>query len=110
MRESEPVRYFANPLLSDPARESEPPNVLESATWLLVLEDMVRDAINVLRSEECSVRGEAVVRKPVSVLNIEECFARREEKPNDPDRALGKLLISEPATDIEPVSAFERDR
>lgn len=104
VRESELVRDFAKPLLADSPKESEPPKVLESATWPVVLEDVVKDPINVLRSERCSVRDEAVVREPVSVLKTDECSARTEDKPSEPDKVLGKPLNSEPATDSELVN------
>jgi hypothetical protein len=43
---------------------------------------------------------------PVSVLKIEECSTRTEDNASEAERFLGKLLISEPATDKEPVKVL----
>jgi hypothetical protein len=106
VRESEPVRDLAKPLLSDPARENEPLKVLTSTTWSAVLDDIVTDPVSVLKSKICSVRLEASVSEPVSVLKIEECSARTDDEANEPDRVLGKPLISEPAIDNELVKVL----
>jgi hypothetical protein len=106
VRESEPVRDLAKPLLSDPAREKDPLKVLKSTTWSAMLDDVVTDPISVLKSEICSVRLEASVSEPVSVLKIEECSARTDDEPNEPDRVLGKPLTSEPAIDSELVKVL----
>ena len=101
VREREPARDLVKPLLSEPAREIDPLNVLKSTKWSAVLDDTVTDPITVLNSEICSVRLEAVVSEAVMVLRIEECSRRTEDKPSDPDRVRGKVLVSEPATDSE---------
>jgi hypothetical protein len=93
VRVSEPVRDLAKPLLSDPAREKDPLNVLKSTTWSAMLDDVVTDPIRVLKSEICSVRLEASLSEPVSVLKIEECSNRTVEKPMEPERLLVKPFI-----------------
>ena len=46
---------------------------------------------------------------PVSVLKIEECSTRTEDKASEAERFFGKLLISEPVMDKEPVKVLNME-
>ena len=67
------------------------------------------EPVRVLNSEECSVRLVAEDSEMVSVLTIEPCSTKAEAKASEAERLLGKLLISDPVPDNEPVNDLKSE-
>ena len=107
--DTDPARFLAKLLLSDPARENETVSVLNRAACSTALEDTVSDPVSALEREEWLTRLEDMISEPVKALKIEECSTRTEDKPTEPDRLLARLLISEPTMESEPVNALNSE-
>src|SRR2546427_2096825 len=104
MREREPVRPSANPLVSELVRDSEPVSVLNSEECSVRLVAAASEMVRVLYRETCSLRLETPFSERVNVLKIEERSTRTPDILSESDRFLANALISEPVKDNEPVS------
>lgn len=121
---SEPVRFLARPLISDPATDNELDSALTREVCLARVEV---ELIELVKNSARPLNTEAPMdMEPVKVLNIDVCLVRLEDAPSvavsssalplaneatrpiDPDNDLANPLVSDEARVREPARFLVR--